>query len=96
MFDFIVQQIHKDGKEEEINGAKENNRREDCIGFDHGGKAGRGSQQSLDDPGLPPHFRGEPTRLIGDLRAEHRQHKQPQQPTLFKQRPAPELEKAEG
>ena len=96
MLDFVVEQINKDGEQQEVNGAEQKNRGQNRVGLDHGGQTFRRAQQALHNPRLAPHLGGEPARLIGDLRAEHREHQQPEQPALLKQRPAPEIKKAEG
>ena len=85
VLDFVVEQINENGEQQKINEREQNQRGENGVGLDHGGQALRRAHQAIDNPRLAAHFGGEPAELIGDLRAEHGENQQPQQPAPFVQ-----------
>ena len=59
-------------------------------------KPGRRAHQMINNPRLASDFGGEPAELVGDLRAEHGEHQNPQQPAPFVQRAVAEIKKSQG
>ena len=95
VLDLVVEQIDEHREEQQVDEAEEDDRGQHRVGLDHRGQPFRRAQQAIDDPRLAPDLGGEPAGLVGDLRPEHREHQQPQQPALLEQRPAPEVKEAQ-
>ena len=65
------------------------------VALHDGRQARRRAHQAIDNPRLPADFGGEPAELVGDLRAEHGEHENPQQPAPFMQRAVAEIQKSQ-
>ena len=95
MLDFVVEQIDEHGEEQQVEDREQDQRRQDGFRLDDRGQARRRAHQTIDNPRLPTHLGGEPTALVGELRAEHGQHQQPEHPAPFEERSVPEVEEAQ-
>ena len=96
MLDLLVEEVEEEDQEQQVDQAEEDQRgqhhsarrrpREMPVG---------GAQEPVDDPGLAPDLGREPAELVGDLRPEHREDEDPEQPPRAEEEPAPPAEQAE-
>ena len=83
--DLPGEEENKQDEEERVNEAEQNERGDDLVRGYYPRQRFGASQHFIHNPWLAPHLRGEPPRLVGDLRAEDGKYQGHQKPA--RQRP---------
>src|ERR1035438_3100692 len=78
VFDFALNQEQKENAEHQVQSHKSQQRKDAVARRYIGRRALRGTQQSIDQPGLAADFGGDPSGGVGDVGQGQHQHQQPQ------------------
>ena len=83
VLDFIIEQVDEHGEQQKIDEREHDQRREDDVCLHHFGKAFGRAHDSINEPRLTSDFRREPSKLVGELRAEDRKDENPEHPAFL-------------
>src|SRR5690606_10167515 len=89
---FLVNHVNEKQEQQKINSHKQYKRKKNLTSCYRFRKGVGSTQQTINHPGLPAHFGGKPTNLIGNLGQESGKNKYHHQPSVMKQLAAPPQE----